>query len=856
MVKALRYVQVDPNLPKDLKPLQELAWNLWWCWEPSAIELFRTIDNKLWERSGHSPLRVLGLASQTLLEALDADLTFKAMMERVYAEFKAYMGRDTWFARQHFEATKPEIAYFSAEFGLTESLPIYSGGLGVLAGDHLKSASDLGLPLIGVGLLYHQGYFQQYLNADGWQQEYYPVLDFSTLPVAEAKNAQGEPLIVAVELAGRSVQIKVWKVDVGRIALYLLDTNIAGNSNEDRQITAYLYGGDSDMRVAQEAVLGIGGIMALQGLNIAPSVFHMNEGHSAFLGLERVRQLMETEKLSFREAQTLARHTTVFTTHTPVPAGIDRFPRSLVEKHFKGYAGKLGLSMDDFMRLGYPNSKESPSEFNMAHLAISFSGYINGVSKLHGETSRKMWQSFWQGVPLPEVPITSVTNGVHTRSWISVEMRYLFDRYLGHRWAIDPADQSCWQAVSSIPDGELWRTHQIRRERMIGFVRSRLEQQLTRRGAVASDIERAGEVLNSDYLTIGFARRFAAYKRGTLIFRDLDRLKRLVNDEDHPVQFIIAGKAHPRDNYGKELIKTIIHLCRDPEIRERIVFLENYDISVARYLVQGVDVWLNNPRRPMEASGTSGMKVIFNGGLNASILDGWWCEGYSRDVGWAIGAGEEYDNHDYQDEVEANAMYDLLEKEIAPTFYDQGRDGIPRKWIALMKASMQQLGPRFNSNRMVKEYTDSSYINAYRQGQLLQHNDRAELRSLAEWHKHLTDKWTDVRVLEIKSSAPGRIGVNEKISVETRVFLGELQPDDVLVELYIGAVSPEGAVTDARSVPMEPQGSSSAGVMSYHCELQPQDSGRLGFSVRVSPGHRSQVHPFELGLVTWAGDDI
>jgi starch phosphorylase len=856
MVKALRYVQIDPNLPDELKPLQEMAWNLWWCWNPAAIELFREVDRRLWESTGHNPLGILGLVPQSKLQELVGDQTFRAQVERVWEEYKAYLSKDTWFAQQFFTAAKPEIAYFSAEFGLTESLPIYSGGLGILAGDHLKSASDLGLPLVGVGLLYQQGYFQQYLNADGWQQEYYALLDFSNLPLAEATGENGEPLLLSIDFLQAKLWFKVWKLQVGRIPLYLLDTNLPQNNAENRQVTAHLYGGDTETRIRQEYILGVGGMTALKALNLRPSVFHMNEGHSSFLALERVRQSMEEEKLSFRQAAILARHTTIFTTHTPVPAGIDRFPRPLVEKYFRNYVGKFGISFDEFMKLGCLNGQDASSEFNMANLAMHFAGHINGVSKLHAQVSRKMWQASWPGVPFEEIPIGSVTNGVHTRSWISVEMRYLYDRYLGHRWVDQPADQSCWEDVDEIPDGELWRTHEIRRERMISFVRHRLIKQYERRGAVMSEVKKAGEVLNSEFLTIGFARRFAAYKRGTLLFRNFARLKEILTNPDRPVQFIIAGKAHPRDNYGKELIKNIVHLARDAQVRDRIVFLENYDIGVARYLVQGVDVWLNNPRRPMEASGTSGMKVIFNGGLNLSILDGWWDEAYEPEVGWAIGSGEEYENHDYQDEVEANAIYDLLEKEIAPMFYDRGSDGIPRHWVAKMKQSMLKLGPVYNANRMVQEYTDKFYTYAYRQSQILRHQDNAELASLSDWQKHVFDNWSDIRILEVTRNSPDRVGVNEPIDIEAKVFLGNLKPDDVRVELYLGPLSPSGEITNGKTLEMNVNGGPNAGVSSYSCATSFFTSGRMGYSVRVLPGHRSQIHPFELGLITWADSDI
>lgn len=856
MVKALRVVHVEPVLPEGLAPLKAIAQNLWWGWNQEAISLFRRLDTKLFEETGHNPVRMLELISQERLTRLENDLSFRAQLDSVHRQLLSYLDNKTWFSENHFRAERPEIAYFSAEFGLTESLPIYSGGLGILAGDHLKSASDLGVPLVGIGLLYQQGYFQQYLNADGWQQEYYPELDFSALPLIEATDQAGQPLVVNIDFPGRKLWIKVWKLQVGRIPLYLLDTNVPPNNSDDRQITNQLYGGDTETRVKQEMVLGIGGVTTLEELGLSPSVCHMNEGHSAFLAVQRVLRRMEGEKLSFREAVLLTKQTTVFTTHTPVQAGIDRFPRELIEKYFRGYINRLGISFSEFLGMGCQNGIDSSSEFNMAFLAMYFSSYINGVSKLHADVSRRMWQTSWPKVPFDEIPITSITNGVHTRSWISSETRDLYDRYLGSGWLEHSTSYSCYANVDDVADSELWHMHELRRDKLITYARKRVKEQMQRRGATPSEIKLSGEVLNSSHLTIGFARRFASYKRGTLIFRDVERLKKILNNPQCPVQLVFAGKAHPRDNNGKELIKAIVHMARDPQLRDRVVFLENYDIAVARYLVQGVDVWLNTPRRPMEASGTSGMKVIFNGGLNLSVLDGWWCEGYQPETGWAIGSGEEYNNAEYQDEVEANALYDLLEKEIAPMFYDRGRDGIPREWVAKMKRSIKQLAPMFNSNRMVQEYADRSYIPAYRQHQILRHQDSAELRSLAAWHKHLLDKWADIRILEIVSNAPPRIKVNQPIEIEAKIFVGELTPEDLAVELYLGRLAPSGTIVDATGLEMKADGNPHAGVYNFRCTTSLTSSGRLGYSVRVLPGHRSLVHPYELRLITWAEGDI
>ncbi len=722
MGRPIRTFTVLPYLPERLQPLHKLAYNLWWCWNPEAIALFRRIDADLFETVEHSPVKLLGATEQARLENLLADDGFLAHMDRVEEAFDAYMNGPTWFdevfqskyrAASNGPAThssRPQtagkggaavddlrIAYFSAEFGLHESVPVYSGGLGVLSGDHLKSASDLGLPLSGVGLMYREGYFRQYLTVDGWQQERYPENDFFNLPLNPETKKDGTPLLVSVQFPGREVFLRIWRLQVGRVPLYLLDTNIPQNNAEDRTITARLYGGDIDMRIRQEMILGIGGVRALRALGKQPVVCHMNEGHSAFCGLERIRTLIEETGLDFGAAREAVAAGAVFTTHTPVPAGNDVFSPQLVEHYFSSYLPHLKIDRHEFLGLGRQNPDDNNELFGMTVLAIRLANSTNGVSKLHGSVSRKMWKNIWPELPVAEAPITSITNGVHTRSWLSADMIQLFDRYLGVRWEGLIADRPVWKRIETIPDAELWRTHERRRERLVAFARGRLKQQLRHRSAPPAEIARADEILDPEALTIGFARRFATYKRGTLLFRDLERLGAILNLKDRPVQILFSGKAHPRDHGGKELIAEIQHIARRPEFRRRILFLEDYDMNVARYLVQGVDVWLNNPRRPLEASGTSGMKVAANGGLNLSILDGWWCEGYDGDNGWAIGAGEEYSDLTYQDDVESRAIFDLLEQEIVPLFYTRSSDGLPRGWVRKMKRSIATLSPVYNT---------------------------------------------------------------------------------------------------------------------------------------------------------------
>jgi starch phosphorylase len=848
-MRNIRTFTVAPSLPARLECLRELAFNMYWTWDHETIDLFRRLDRDLWEECYHNPALMLGKISQQRLRLVAADDGFIAHMERVYRNLTDYMQGETWYQKTYGRSDRPRIAYFSAEFGITECLPIYSGGLGVLAGDHLKSASELGLPLVGMGLLYQQGFFRQYLNADGWQQESYPVNDFYNLPLNLVRREDGSPVIVTVDLPGHAVSIQIWQMQVGRVPLYLLDTNIAANSREDQDITDALYGGGPEMRIKQEIVMGIGGIRALDALGLYPEVCHMNEGHSAFLGLERIRLLMCRHRLSFEEAREAAASGSAFTTHTPVPAGIDIFAPDLIDAYFRHYYPALGLTREQFLALGREDPRNHDQGFNMAVLAIRLASMVNGVSQLHSSVARQMWQNMWPGVPAHEIPIDAITNGIHDRSWISHDMAGLFDRYLGPRWVSEPADQSVWERVERVPDEELWRTHERRRERLVAFARQRLVTQLQRRGVPPAEVSRATEVLHPDALTIGFARRFATYKRATLLFLDPEGLVRLLRDPEHPVQIIFAGKAHPHDDGGKAFIKEIIHQARGPELRNNIVFIEDYDMNVARYLVEGVDVWLNTPRRPREASGTSGMKAAANGVLNLSILDGWWAEAYTPDVGWAIGRGEEYDDLAYQDVVESAALYDVLEEDVVPLFYNRGRDGLPRGWIAKMKASMRTLAPFFNTNRMVAEYTRSFYLPAAERYWNLTDDNAAQARALAAWKQKVHQNWSSIRVQTVKADAD-TVKVGDIVHVSAEIVLGELTADDVTVQLYQGMLDDEGKIPKGTSITMEPRDANN-GIYVFVGAIPCLNSGRFGFAVRVLPNHHDLVHPFEPGLILW-----
>ncbi len=843
----IQQFHVTPALPESLLPLKEIAYNLRWTWDHDSIELFRRIDKGLWEVAGHNPVRLLGEVDQQRLEQLAHDDGFHVHMRRVLEELHRHIERRGWTSAGLPQGGDFQVAYFSAEFAITECLPIYSGGLGILAGDHLKASSELGIPLVGVGLLYQKGYFQQYLTNDGWQNEKYPVNDFPTLPITLERRADDSPMRVIVEMADRQVVAQVWRAQVGRIPLILLDTNIAANAAPDQDISDELYGGDKEMRIRQELLLGVGGLRALDALGIRPTVCHMNEGHSAFLAIERARALMEAHGLSFEEARLAAEAGNVFTTHTPVPAGIDVFPVSLVQVYLKPYADRMHVPIEKLIEVG----RGGQDEFSMAVLAIRMANRINGVSRLHGLVSRRMFAPLWPGTPVEEVPIGHITNGIHARSWISYDIATLYDRYLGPRWTEDPSDQSVWKSVVEIPDEELWRTHERRRERLVAFARRTLARQFENRGASDTDVRLAMEVLDPRALTIGFARRFAPYKRGTLLFRNFERLVRILTNAERPVQIIFAGKAHPQDEKGKGLIRQLVHHIRDERIRRRVVFLENYDMTIARYLVQGCDVWLNTPRRPREASGTSGMKAVANGAPNLSILDGWWDEAYTREVGWAIGHGEEYEDEDYQDMVESASIYDLLENDIVPLFYARGTDGVPRGWIAKMKASMQQLCPVYNTNRMVCDYAEEYYAASAERYQALTADKGARARVLAAWQERVAREWHNVLIRSVHSSGAEEAKVGQQVGVWCQVVLGGLMPEDVVVEIVTGHVDERGRFAAPETVIMRCEGHEGEQVHLYRGEIECRRSGREGYAVRVMPNHVDLCNRHVMRLVFW-----
>jgi starch phosphorylase len=852
---TLRHYTVIPRLPPALERLRDIAYNLWWSWSPIGEELFSRLDADLWEAVRGNPIELLARAEQSRLEEVAADDAFINQLDVVWQTFQRYMQREGWFSRTFPEAAGARIAYFSMEYGIHESLPIYSGGLGVLAGDHLKAASDLGLPLVGVGLAYAEGYFRQVLNADGWQGESYPINDWRRMPVMPVLDGTGQRLVIRVQYPNNAVFAQLWRVQVGRVPLLLLDANVEQNSPADRSITGPLYGGDQEFRVRQEIMLGIGGIHALEAIGISPTVCHMNEGHSAFLAIERIGRVMRERKVSFDVASEANSAGNIFTTHTPVPAGNDAFEPSLVRRYLEPYRQALGISDADLLGLGRIDQRDQAAPFSMPVLAFRTSDHYNGVSALHGEVSRKMWQGIWPDLPVHEIPIESITNGVHTASWVNHEMGALYTRYMGPRWLEQPDDPELWQRAREIPDAELWQVHEHRRHRLVTHARRWLRGAAERRGAGREELALADEVLDPQALTIGFARRFATYKRAALLFTDIERVKRLLADPQRPVQLVFAGKAHPQDRGGKELIRTIIHASRDAGLRGRVVFLEDYDMRIARVLVSGVDVWLNTPRRPLEASGTSGMKAAANGALNVSVLDGWFAEAWKEhgsDIGWAVGRGEEYADGS-GDAREAELLYDLLEREVVPLFFM--RDGLgklPRAWIARMKAAISNLAPRYNTARMVREYSRRFYVSGIKLSHALMENDLAAARSLTAWKGRVRDAWPQVAVRDVRLESRDEVAVGEAVHVTALVQLGALTPADVAVELYHGPTNGGHELANGRVVRMTPTERAADGQWRYAGDISTGESGAHAFATRIVPYNQTMTHPYETSLIRWA----
>lgn len=854
-MKALRSFAVRAALPEPLGILMSIAMNLRWSWDATAIDLFRWVDPEAWEAAAHDPVAMLGRVSRERFEELVEDGPFMAFLASVEEDLASYMDEPRWYQSRSKRGALGAVAYFSPEFGVSEALPVYSGGLGVLAGDHLKAASDLGVPMVGVGLLYRQGYFRQRLNADGWQQEHYPALDPHGMPLTLVAGDDGAALEVEVDLAGARCVAQLWRAQVGRVPLILLDCDIEQNEPEERHVTDRLYGGGTEHRLRQEIVLGIGGVRALQAAGYAPEVFHSNEGHAGFLGLERIRRLVRDGRLAFEEGLEAVRATTVFTTHTPVPAGIDVYDPDLLETYFASFAKECDITFEELLALGRaarPSSEDpaaAPREsFNMAIMGFRLAGRANAVSKLHRKVSRGIFQPLWPEVSTDEVPIGAITNGVHAPTWLGPEMREVLNRKLSPGWT--ETGNARWDRIKEVPDAELWRARERARERLVYFVRERLRSQLEQRGVSEVDAAWTDEAFDPGILTIGFARRFAMYKRGTLLLSDPDRLKRLLTSPDRPIQIVIAGKAHPLDDGGKGMIQQLVHFAADPEVRGRFAFVEDYDMEVARVLSQGTDVWLNNPRRPLEACGTSGMKAALNGSINCSVLDGWWDESFDGTNGWAIGTADQLPDVDHQDRVDASALYDLLEREIVPRFYDRSEGPVPRRWVERMKSSVGGLGGYVSAHRMLRDYLETLYEPAARHALEMSDGGFERARALASWKRRVVEVWDDVRVVDVDGDVrEARVGEQRDVAAAVRV--GRLSTNDLSVQLAHGRVGANGELIEPSLVEMEVDGCDD-GTCTYSGTFVASHPGLYGFAVRVVPAHPDLTNKMDLGLVAWA----
>jgi starch phosphorylase len=846
-VRALRRLTVRASLPEALLPLSQLVTNLRWSWHPETRDLFEALDPELWETCDGDPVKVLGEVSAERLATLADDPSFLERMQAVADDLRTYLDAPHWYQSLGEEAPS-SIAYFSAEFGITEVLPQYSGGLGILAGDHLKAASDLGVPLIGVGLLYRAGYFSQSLSGDGWQLEHYPALDPHGLPLKLLRDADRTAVLISVPLPeGRTLFAHVYRAQVGRVSLLLLDSDIEENAPAERGVTDRLYGGGEDHRLRQEMLLGIGGVRALRAFcsltgTPQPEVFHANEGHAGFQGVERIRELTETHGLSFAEALQAVRGGTVFTTHTPVPAGIDRFPKALIERYFAGF----GVPLEQLLPLG---AEEDPSKFNMAHMGLRLGQRANGVSQLHGRVSRGMFGALWPGFDPDEVPIGSITNGVHAPTWTARELVELGTQTSSQGDPVTVPGEVHFDGVDRIDSAALWSTRRLLRARLVEEVRRRIRVTALSRGAAEAELGWTETAFDPDVLTIGFARRVPSYKRLTLMLRDPERLKALLLDPERPIQLVIAGKSHPADDGGKQLIQQMVKFADDPAIRHRIAFLPGYDIGMARYLYWGCDVWLNNPLRPLEACGTSGMKSALNGGLNLSIRDGWWDEWFDGQNGWAIPTADGVQDHDRRDEVEAQAIYELLDRQVLPRFYEADADGIPTRWVEMIRDTLRETGPKVLATRMVRDYVQQLYVPAASAARAMAAGGYEAARAEAAWRARLLEHWHGVRVAHVEATGVGETPeIGGGIDLRAEVELPGLTPGDVLVEAAFGRVDDADGLHQVTTVPMQHE--STEGSRQWFTATVPLTrTGAFGYTVRVLPHSENAAVPAELGVV-------
>ena len=845
-------ITVNPQLPKRIEKLGEIANNLWWSWNTEFLRLFKQIDVDLWESVEKNPVKFLRQVSQEKLEAATKNSRFLADYDKMEENYKDYINsKSTWFSKNYPNNKNDLIAYFSAEYGLDQILPIYSGGLGILSGDHLKSASDLGIPLVAVGLLYKNGYFHQKINGYGGQETEYKNIDISTLPITAVKDENGKDLIVFVKFPKRRLYLKVWQIKVGRVTLYLMDSDIEENAEEYRNVTTTLYGGDQEMRIQQEIVLGMAGVNLLKTLGLNPTVYHMNEGHSSFLTLELIKNTMKEKEVSFEIARDIISSQTVFTTHTPVPAGNDIFPIDLVERYFKDYWTRLGIEKEEFFKLGMKPEPEENTGFNMGILALKIAGKKNGVSKLHGAVSRELFGEVWPEIAADESPITHVTNGIHTCSWLAQNIKELYNKYLTPYWQDNIHKDEIWEEIINIPNEELWKEHKIRKEKLLEVVRKNTVDRLRRCGYPYEEIMDIVSRLNPDALTIGFARRFATYKRATLLFRDLERITQIVNDTNRPVQIIIAGKAHPRDKEGQDLIRYIHEISMKPQFKGKVFLLENYNIAMSRYLISGVDVWLNTPRRPMEASGTSGQKASVNGVVNFSVLDGWWAEGYNQRNGWAIGTNAEYENYDIQDNFDSQSIYDTLENKVVPMYYDRDENGISESWMEVMKNSIVSTGGRYSTSRMLVDYTNDLYMplaNLYNN----HYKNLEEVTSFNAWKQDLYRNWDDIKIIEEQNVDNIAIDAGNCIEVKCKINLPNIAPENIEAQVYYGKIKENGILEKIDVIPMKMvDADEEQKTYSYVAKIELKTGGDYGYTFRAMPRNEMILDSENLNLVKW-----
>ncbi len=843
-------VTVVPQLPDKIKRLTEIANNLWWSWNTEFLKLFQLIDIDLWETVGKNPIKFLKLVNQDKIEQISEDSEFLKQYNKVVENFDNYMNsKDTWFSKKYAGNKNDLIAYFSAEYGLDEIIPIYSGGLGILSGDHLKSASDLGLPFVAIGLLYKNGYFHQKINSRGEQCSEYHNIDLYNLPILPVKDKMEDDVIIDVALGDRTLYLKLWQINVGRVKLYLMDSDIEQNEEDLKNITLRLYGGDKEMRIRQEIVLGMAGVKALEKLGYKPTLYHMNEGHSSFLILQLIYNIMQEKQVSFEIAREIATVETVFTTHTPVPAGNDIFDITLVEKYFKEFWPKLGISREEFLKLGMKENEGFEQGFNMGILALKIAGKKNGVSKLHGEVSRELFSEVWPNIAEDESPITYVTNGIHTCSWLAPNLKKLFNEYLPPYWQDKIELDSTWQKIDGIPDEKLWNAHFERKEKLMRLIKQNITERYVNSGVGYDKIGELVNALNPKALTIGFARRFATYKRATLIFKDIARLTQILNDEKRPVQIVFAGKAHPQDKEGQDLIKYIHEISLMPQFKGKIFILENYNIGMSRYLISGVDVWLNNPRRPMEASGTSGEKASVNGVVNCSILDGWWAEGYDGTNGWAIGTNATYNSYDEQDKADSNSLYHLLENKIIPAYYNQDSRGVSEEWLTLMKNSIKTTGGKYSTSRMVIDYINELYMPLCNLNKKhFQNLD--EVMAFAEWKRKVKQNWQNIKITQDRNVDNAKFNAGSQITVNCEVEFPDIDENNAEVQVYFGQVQDNGTVKNVFTSEMKKIGEEN-GKSFYETTIDLTTGGNFGYTFRVMPKHEMLVDSENLDLVKW-----